>query len=207
MASAPRRERTLDRLTAPSPALVLAVLALLLAADRVYPHIGDNLAGGVCDELAHLLTGVLVLMAIPTAVTRRFATGVLAGSVLIDLDHIPLLLGSEWLTHGTPRPYTHSLLTPAAVGLLALAWRRQRPMLTGVLAGLIIHFSRDLAESNAGMSLLWPWTRASQSVPHWSYLVLVCGLSLWAAIRGHRRSNARVGGKNPVRSVVTSSRT
>jgi len=96
------------------------VLALLLAADRTYPRIGGNLAGGVCDELAHLLTGALVL---------------------------------------------------------------------------IIHFGRELGESNAGLSLLWPWTRTLQNVPHWSYLVLVCGSSLLAAIRGRQRPNAHVGGE------------
>lgn len=196
MAAAPLRWRALDRLIAPSAAPVLTVTVVLLAADRLYPRIGDNLLGGVCDETAHLLTGVLVLMALPRRRapgerTRTLAVGLLAGSVLIDLDHIPRLLGTDWLTHGTPRPYTHSLLSLCALALLSVLWRGHRWLLVGAFVGLAVHFTRDLAESPPGVSLLWPWTKASQSVPHWSYLIAVGGLTLIAGIHAGRWSRAQ----------------
>lgn len=211
MTSAPRRERALDRRIAPTPALVLTVSAVLLAADWLYPQIGDNLLGGICDEIAHLLTGVLVVMILPpdrarssveptpcsnpragfsSQRTRRFAAGLLAGSVLIDLDHVPRLLGTEWLTNGTPRPYTHSLLMLVALALLAAARPHPRWLLVGAFVGLAVHFGRDLAESGAGISLLWPWTKASESVPHWTYLAAVGGASLLAGIQAGRRRRA-----------------
>ncbi len=188
MTPASRLLRTLDRLTVPNPPLVLLITALLLAADRLYERIGDTLLGGVCDEAAHLLTGVLVMGLLAAKTSRRFAGGLLAGSVLIDFDHIPRLLGTDWLTEGTPRPYTHSLLSLAALALVAIAWRRNRELLIGMMVGLAIHFARDLSESHAGLSLLWPWTRTSQSLPHWSYLVTVGGVSLIAAVRALQRS-------------------
>ena len=50
----------------------------------------------------------------------------LISSVAIDLDHIPGRLSVGWLTAGTPRPYTHSLLTIAVVLVSAWVLRRRR---------------------------------------------------------------------------------
>ena len=95
----------------------------------------------------------------------------LFASVLIDMDHVPGRLGVDVLTAGTPRPYTHSLLTIAVVLVGALLWRRRRDVLLGVALGLGIHFLRDLAEPGSGVALLWPFSDRSFNVPHASYVV------------------------------------
>ncbi len=62
--------------------------------------------------------------------------GLLAGSVLIDVDHVPDLLGSPILRGGHMRPLPHSIGTLAA---LRLAQRPGRAARRGLLIGVTAH--------------------------------------------------------------------
>lgn len=135
------------------------------------------------DEVAHLLTTLLVLWALGPRACRRFLTPALVASVAIDLDHIPGQLGATWLTTGTPRPYTHSLLTTVIVITIAVCWRRRRDLLLGVAIGLSIHFWRDLGEGGSGVSLLWPVSYHSFQYPHGIYVVVMVVVVLINATR------------------------
>ncbi len=120
----------------------------MLIADAVSPSAEESLAGaGVIDEFAHAATGLIVIGALACPATAPIGLGVLAGSLLIDVDHIPGTLGDRWLTHGTPRPYPHSLPTLALLALVVLlVGPRRRPVVLGALIGLAVHFLRDAAE-------------------------------------------------------------
>lgn len=159
-----------------SPWAVLATGVLLLAADQALRRVGDiGLAEGLLDEPAHLMTGLLILLAfLPGMLGTEFMVGLLGGSVLIDLDHIPQYLGYWGFTQGTERPYTHSLLTLVVLAALALAWRRRRLLLIGADIGVAAHLFRDSSEtSHTGVPLLWPWSYHSYTSPHWIYLVVM----------------------------------
>jgi inner membrane protein len=173
------------------PPQVLACLALLLLADWAYIHIGGNsvFPEAPLDELAHFLTALLMLQLLPAGQRVRFAAPALLASVAIDLDHVPQYLGYDFLTAGTARPYTHSLLTVVVVLALALALRRQRRVLTGVALGLLLHFFRDLAEGNgSAVSLLWPLSDRGYSYPHGTYLALmVAAAAVCAGLVSPRR--------------------
>jgi beta-glucanase (GH16 family) len=170
---------------APAVPRVLAMALVLLIADQVLLQAGEGwLREGPLDELAHLLTGALVLAALRGVVDRRFAIGLLVASVLIDVDHVPGLLGLDWITRGTDRPYTHSLLTIAIVGLAAVVWHRRRSLLLGALLGIGAHLARDLSESASGVPLAWPLSLRSFTLPHWTYLLAMSALlavALWRA--------------------------
>lgn len=151
---------------------------------------GSTIPGGPLDEAAHLLTTLLMLWALGR-LPRRVMVAALVASVLIDLDHLPGRLGVGWLTAGTPRPYTHSLLTIAGVLGAAALWRRRRGLLVGVALGLAVHFFRDVTAEGGGVPLLWPWSDRGFSTPHWTYaavMVVVVGIDAW---RCQRRSQAR----------------
>ena len=154
-------------------ALVLAAVALLLAdlGDQLVG--GATLAGAPLDETAHALTTLLVLWAIGGPLYEQMLAPALVASVAIDADHIPGELGSQVLTAGTPRPYTHCLLTIILVVVAARLWPRRRELLTGVAVGLAIHLWRDMAEPGTGVALLWPASGASWSLSHVSYLVVM----------------------------------
>jgi inner membrane protein len=143
---------------------------------------GSNFPGGPLDETAHLLTTLLVFWAIGRR-ADRYLVPALVASVVIDVDHLPGRLGSDWLTAGTPRPYTHSLLTVLIVLLAAGLWRRRRDLLLGVAIGLTIHFWRDLADPGSGVSILWPASLHPFAVSHRGYLLVMVVLTGVGAFR------------------------
>jgi hypothetical protein len=132
--------------------LPLACLATIAVADWVIENVKlPWLAIGLFDEPAHLATGYLLGGPDPVF---------LAGSLLPDVDHIPLAFQDP--TPGDPRPQTHSLLVLAAA---ALGSRR-------LAAGAAAHFARDLA-LDPGVPLLSPFSRRHLRVPYAAYAVLL----------------------------------
>jgi inner membrane protein len=165
-------QRLAENLT---PLQVLGCAALLYFADWAFQKSGGSVfPGGPLDETAHLLTALLLLQAVPPRHRAKIIIPALIGSVAIDLDHIPQYLGYDFLTVGTPRPYTHSLMTPLLLLALALAVRRHRAVFLGLALGVLLHFFRDLAEGNgSGVALLWPFSDHAFSYPHSTYLALM----------------------------------
>jgi inner membrane protein len=184
----------LRRPTRVSPAGLALAALVFVAADvaDTWTGGGSFLPSGPVDETAHLLTAVIVLWAIGGAVFERLLVPALVASVAIDLDHIPRELGGNWLTAGTPRPYTHSLLTIAVVLIAAWLWRRRRTVLLGIALGLAIHFWRDLTEPGSGVSLLSPFSNRSVSASHVSYLIVMAiafVVGMWRALRWQREAS------------------
>lgn len=168
--------------------LVLACLGVIAAADLVIwlsePPLGLQ---ALLDESAHAATGILALATIGVAFKPPIVLAVLAGSVLIDLDHVPGLLGSDVLQRGTPRPYTHSLLTVILVtAAVLLVPRPKRKLLIIAALALVLHFFRDMAEPGGpGVALLWPLSYRAYTIGYGSYAAT---LGLLAAIAVARRA-------------------
>jgi hypothetical protein len=179
---------------------------------------------GMLDWPAHLATA-LVIMGALTRVRRalpdqRFGWAMLACSIVIDVDHLPEECGSEVLTNGTPRPYTHALWV---VIVLTVAWAtarffivrsgRPRPataelLLAGAAWGVAAHFVRDIA--TAPMSFWWPVTEKSVEVPYWWYVVALAVIIAIGPIR-HRscstdarlKANGHAAVQQPPRTTVS----
>jgi inner membrane protein len=156
---------------------VLVVLAVQPVLGRLDVDTQFALVG-VVDWLGHLATGVVVIALLRPP--RRMAAAILVWSVIIDLDHLPLQLGSDILTAGTPRPYTHSLLTVLVLLGAAALWRSQ--VLLGSAIGLAGHLLRDLGTGD-GVALLWPLTHAGMSVPFALYVGVLAGLAGASIVR------------------------
>ena len=138
------------------------------------------------DEPAHAAIGILALSAIGLSFGTPVVAAVLAGSLLIDLDHVPHLLGSNVLEHGVPRPYSHSLLTIAIVLLVALLLRDRRRRRLGlvVASALALHFFRDMAEPGGpGVSLLWPLSDHAFTLNYAWFAGLAAALAVVALAR------------------------
>jgi hypothetical protein len=152
--------------------LLLAGVALAFdAADHGVPF--SVLASGPLDETAHLATGALGLLALACLIDapRRFYVAGLIASVAIDLDHIPLYLGL--LGNQDQRPVTHSLTTVLVIALAAAVSRRHRAVLAGCVAGLLIHFARDIAEGPPGVRMLWPIRDTAWTAGFWWFLAMI----------------------------------
>ena len=165
-------------------ALRMGLFLLILGIDHwLLGGAHPLLATGIADETAHLSTMVIFLLAFPTLRNAGFIAGCLAGSVAIDLDHIPLFLGSNLLTEQTNRPFTHGLLTIAIVLVVSVpvggTWRYAG---LGVAVGLAAHFLRDMATSTAGVPLLWPFSTTGFMLPYPLYAAALAGALAWAAV-------------------------
>jgi LexA-binding, inner membrane-associated putative hydrolase len=191
-----RRGRVQDRRRlARSPATLTVAVVILAGADWGTRLAGDTLfPGGPLDEGAHLLTTLLVFWALGSRARERLLVPAIIASVAIDIDHIPDRLGVDWLTVGTPRPYTHSLLTIVVMLAIAALWRGRRDVLLGVAIGLGIHFFRDMGEGDSGVSLLWPLSDHSFQYPHGVYVAVMAALVLIdAALRARRGGRGTPG--------------
>jgi inner membrane protein len=158
----------------------LVLLVLILVIDRwLLGEAHTLLATGIADETAHLSTMVILLLAFPMLRNTGFIAGCLAGSVMIDLDHIPLYLGSNVLTEATNRPFTHGFLTMGIVLAIAMvAGQPWRSIGLGLVAGLAAHFLRDMGTSTAGVPLLWPITDTGFLLPYPLYIAVLAAALL-----------------------------
>jgi membrane-bound metal-dependent hydrolase YbcI (DUF457 family) len=156
----------------PSPGWILLAAGLFAADQVVYQHAGAAVfPQAPLDWTAHLLTTLFIVWALSPLVRGRRLAGALVFSVLIDVDHIPGRLGSNILTAGTARPYTHSIAIVLALALLALAWPAAREFVSGAALGVASHLWRDLAEPHgSGVALLWPLSDRTITTPAVVYL-------------------------------------
>jgi hypothetical protein len=133
----------------------LGCLATIAVADYVIRRRRPRwIVAGMFDEPAHVATALL-LRPTPNA-------AYLAGSLLPDLDHVPLALRLVHPSPSDPRPLTHCLLTVAPVAMSS----------PDTAAGMLAHFVRDLGVGT-GVPLLWPLSRKPFRVPYAAYAVLV----------------------------------
>jgi inner membrane protein len=181
-----------------SPRAFVAAVVGLGLADWAFRLAGDSFfPGGPLDETAHLLTALIVLWALGRRACDRFLIPALVASVAIDLDHVPGQLGHYFLTRGTSRPYTHSLLSVVVVLAVSVLWRSRRDVMLGIAIGLAIHFWRDMAEGDAGVALLWPFSDHSFRLAHAVYLIVMALFAAGAATRCRQRRLARRDGSVP----------
>jgi membrane-bound metal-dependent hydrolase YbcI (DUF457 family) len=131
---------------------------------------------GFFDHPAHVATAGLVLLNLPPR-SREWQAGFLAGSLLPDLDHVPLAVSRVHPTLDDPRPITHCLLAAAPLFVATrLSRGRAREALGGAAAGTLVHFARDLAVGT-GVPLFQPFVRRSVRVPYPLYLAALAGLA------------------------------
>jgi inner membrane protein len=167
----------------------LLSLALVGVLDTVIAAVRPPLLlHGVLDEIAHVATTALLILAIPHAPherVRAFLGTALAATVLIDADHLPLqLFGDSSLTDGTPRPYIHSVSTVLLLLVLAGTLRGDRPraFVLACAAGVGLHLVRDVG--TAPIALFWPFWWGAVQVPYGVYLLVLVAAGVVCTIRG-----------------------
>jgi hypothetical protein len=133
----------------------LAALATIAVADYVIHRRRPRwIVAGMFDEPAHVATALLL--------RRKPTPAYLVGSLLPDLDHIPLALRLVHPDPDDPRPVTHCLLTVAPVAALS----------RDAAKGMLAHFVRDLGVGT-GVPLLWPLSDRPVRAPYAAYAVLL----------------------------------
>jgi inner membrane protein len=163
-------------------------LGAVVALDLVGSAISTGTVGrGMLDEPAHLLTAALILSAMPRSSVRQWWWWALAGSVVIDIDHLPLYTFAPQFSVAGGRPPTHSIATVAALLVLGAMIPRLRAPLVGLAAGVCLHLFRDVA-TGPGAPLLWPLSDIAVQLPYPVYLALVTAAAAIASGRSWRRA-------------------
>jgi len=175
----------------------MAVGAGGLVAIVVVDHVllGDQalLQHGFYDEVAHLITGAIVAVALWALRVPVRGLAVLAGTVAIDLDHVPLILGIIHAPVGTSRPESHSLAPVALLLVVALLHRRRRALWLSFALGIGSHLLRDLGTGT--VLLAWPLSVRPISVPYHSYITIMVALVTAAAVRAVAARPSTVPGR------------
>ena len=159
-------------------ALALGCLATVAAADlTLHRRKPPWILVGLFDHPAHLATGALIALNVRGR-PKRWRRACLAGSLIADVDHIPLALRPQLPTTDDPRPLSHCLLAVAPVAAAAGVTQSER--LHGLAVGMLAHYLRDLGVGS-GVPLLWPLTSRSLNVPYAVYLAACVALVARAA--------------------------
>jgi membrane-bound metal-dependent hydrolase YbcI (DUF457 family) len=163
----------------------LACLATIAAADAILHRKRlPWITLGIFDHPAHLATSGLVALNAPER-EGRWMQGLMAGSLVPDIDHVPLALRRDRPKQGDPRPVSHCLLAVAPVALAAGV--TQSELLHGAATGMVAHYARDLGVGS-GVPLLWPLTRRSFRVPYGAYAFTCIALAVLALAPAYSRS-------------------
>ena len=153
----------------------LGCVATIAVADYVIQRRRPRwIVAGMFDEPAHVATALLL--------RRKPSAAYLAGSLLPDLDHIPLALRLVHPDPDDPRPVTHCLLSVAPVALTS----------PEAAKGMLAHFVRDLGVGT-GVPLLWPFSGRPVRVPYAAYAVLVLATA-YSRSRPSRAAPAHIPG-------------
>jgi hypothetical protein len=156
-------------------AVALACLATIAVADYVIRKRKPSwIVVGLFDHPAHVATAMLL--------RQRWSTAYLAGSLLPDLDHVPLALRRVHPSPGDPRPLTHCLVSVAPVAAVS----------GEAAAGMLAHYVRDLGVGT-GVPLLWPLTRRHVRLPYVGYAVVVLATA-YSRSRPSRAAPAHIPG-------------
>lgn len=163
-------------------AVVIAVDIGLICARDLFLLPLPFLLDAMTDEPAHATTAMLYVGAVAAIVrlrpNRTDMIAAMLGGTLIDLDHLPAILGWDGLTTGTHRPYSHSLLT--VVAILLITWQlhgRRRTAAQAVVVAVSSHLMRDMA--TGGVPLLWPFSPENVTSP---YGVYAATLAIFGAV-------------------------
>ncbi|MBV9282926.1 MAG: metal-dependent hydrolase, partial [Chloroflexi bacterium] len=123
---------------------------------------------GLLDEMAHVATAIVLWPRSSEAPPPAGLGAGLAGAVLLDLDHLPRVMGARTWHHRPGRPATHSALAILALAwLLRLVWPAGWEMRRSVALGMALHLIRDMA--TGGVPLLWPLRGDAIHLPYGIY--------------------------------------
>jgi hypothetical protein len=151
--------------------LALACIATVAVADYVIHRTNPSwFALGPFDHAAHVATAALFM---PQDRPAGWKAGYLAGSLLPDVDHVPVALRDP--EPGQPRPRTHSFLSlgPALLGSPAVA------------AGMATHYLRDLS-LEPGVPF---FGGRHLRLPYAAYALLLAVAAYWKGCGGSRSSS------------------
>lgn len=155
---------------------------------------------GFLDHVGHLLTATVAALAIRAIRLPIPVWSVLLGGVILDLGHVPQMLGVINALEGSTRNGSHSLAIVILLASLGFLDQRRAHIWLGIAIGATSHLWRDMGTGT--VALMWPLTETVYGTLYTRYLAVLVGVALAmigsATLLGiQARSQARDRRKRP----------
>jgi hypothetical protein len=168
--------------------LVLAFMAIT-SLDLTVVGSSHLVLHGLADETAHALFAWICIVTARSAGVAISAPEAILGALMIDLDHVPLLLHLAQPPDGSTRPFSHSLSSVAVLLGITVIDVRRRQFWGSVALGVGSHLFRDLARGH--VLLWWPLSSHPVGISYESYALVTGTLILTVALRGFPLTKSR----------------
>jgi membrane-bound metal-dependent hydrolase YbcI (DUF457 family) len=131
---------------------------------------------GVYDELGHALTALVAAIGVRALRLPVPSWSILFGGMVLDLGHLPQLLGYASALEGSTRNGTHSLAVVALLASLGFVDRRHANVWLGIAIGATSHLWRDMGTGT--VPLMWPLRETVYGTLYTRYLAVLAGMAL-----------------------------
>lgn len=108
----------------------------------------------VLDWIGHLVTALIVAIGVCALRLPIPVWSILVGGILLDLGHLPQILGVLSALEGSSRNGFHSLIFVAAFASIGFVDRRRANIWLGIAFGALSHLWRDMGTGT--VPLMWP---------------------------------------------------
>lgn len=163
--------RTLTYLVA-----IAVCVAGLLALRRLEPASETLTIHGFYDEVGHLLTALVAAIGIRALRLPVPIWSVLLGGMILDLGHVPQILGYVGSLEGSSRNGSHSLGVVAVLACLGFLDRRRANIYLGIAIGAVSHLWRDMGTGT--VALMWPITETVYGTLYTRYIAGLTGMAV-----------------------------
>ena len=155
---------------------VAACVAGLLVIRRLEPANPTLAIHGFYDEVGHLLTALVLAIGIRSMRLPIPIWSVLVGGMVLDLGHVPQILGYVGALEGSSRNGSHSLGVVAVLACLGFLDRKRANIYLGIAIGAVSHLWRDMGTGT--VALMWPITETVYGTLYSRYIAVLTGMAV-----------------------------
>jgi membrane-bound metal-dependent hydrolase YbcI (DUF457 family) len=155
---------------------VAVCVAGLLILRQLEPANETLALHGFYDELGHLLTALVAAIGIRALRLPVPMWSVLLGGMVLDLGHVPQILGYIGSVEGSSRNGAHSLGVVAVLACLGFLDRRRANVYLGIAIGEVSHLWRDMGTGT--VALMWPVSETVYGTLYSRYIAVLTGMAV-----------------------------
>ena len=171
--------RTIESLTHPPVAVRLLsvvmapAMAVIMGVDLRIRGSEEILVHGIADELAHLLTALVILSALQAVGMRVLWPAVMVGATIPDIEHILAQAHRLDAIGSTGRGVLHTLVPGVVLVSVGLLLPPLRTFFMSLGLAMLTHVVRDAATS--AVPALWPHADAAYHLRYALFLAMLAG--------------------------------
>jgi len=155
--------------------IAVCIVALLILPDLEPTH--DSLTvHGLTDWIGHLITALALAIGVRALRLPIPIWSILVGGLVIDLGHIPQMLGIIDEIQGSSRNGSHSLAVVALLAVVGFIDRDRAHIWLGIAIGAVSHLWRDMGTGT--VALMWPLTDTVYGTSYHRYIAVLAGIAI-----------------------------